>query len=268
MHLFTWNIGKRERLTHIAFLYLSRLADKDSVIATLQEWPGETSEEDLKELGLAAVPGAAKTVMFYSRDMKLQKSQADASGRAKIAQFEMASGKQIACIGLHWHSRHSHSEVVEPYERGGAMALFRHHLEERLDPGVPAVIMGDFNTTSHDGDMTSPYCLFALSPQNRVRPSMQMVMGRQKRPWCLLKSKMPQTIGSYYHKKNETWSVYDHIVLSPELAQTVLDGTILAESEVLTEMEENEFLVRKNNVPRTPKYASDHLPILCRIHYQ
>lgn len=268
MHLFTWNVGKCETLTHLAFLYLSRLAEQDSVIATMQEWPWSVDKETLGELGLAAVPGSAKSVILYSTDLKLVSYESDASGRATIAQFSMPSGNVINCIGLHWHSRHSHSEVVEPYERGGAMALFRHYLEERLEKGIPAVMMGDFNTTPTDGDMASPYCLFALSSRHKTSGSKkEVVMGKEKRPWCLLESKISRGIGTFYHKKNNVWLLFDHVVLSPELAQNFSNGKSVPEVQVLTEIDGNNFLT-KHEVPRTQKYSSDHLPVLCILHYQ
>jgi exonuclease III len=162
---------------------------------------------------------------------------------------------------MHWHSRESRSEVVDHYERGGAMALFRHYLEERLGKDMPAVIMGDFNTSPHDRDMTSPYCLFALPNMNRSRRGSERVMGREKRPWHLTDPKKPSNVGTYYYGKDGMWHVFDHVVLTPELKPAFVGA------KVLTELEQNKFLTKKKQIPRGEKFASDHLPVVCEIHY-
>jgi hypothetical protein len=39
MHLFTWNIDKRLAMTRYAVTHLERVAERDFVVAALQEWP-------------------------------------------------------------------------------------------------------------------------------------------------------------------------------------------------------------------------------------
>jgi endonuclease/exonuclease/phosphatase family metal-dependent hydrolase len=142
------------------------------------------------------------------------------------------------------------------------MALFRHHLEARLD--TPAVIMGDFNASpEHDErEMCSKYCLFALTRRHRVMPAMETVMGRDKRAWVLVEPTKPVDAGTFFWGHAQGWRDLDHVVLTPDLADR-LEG-----ADVLTSLGGHEFLTEEKQVPRARKLASDHLPVVCRISYQ
>ncbi len=260
MHLFTWNVGKRKLMGPRALAYLERIAANDSVIAALQEWTWDPP--DLTGSRLDRVPAEGNTVLLYSSDLHLDHHEPDASGRATIARFRVQSGAEITVVGLHWHSRDHRSEVVADDERGGAMALFRHHLEPRLRN--PAVVMGDFNASPYDhhGEMCGRYCLFARTKRDRVTDGMQTVMGQAKRAWLLVEPAKPPNAGTYFWEHSQAWSDYDHVVLTPDLEKQ------LAGAEVLTSMDGHEFLTKKKQVPRGKKLASDHLPVVCRIHYQ
>lgn len=260
MHLFTWNVDKRPAMAPYAFTYLERLAARDSVIATLQEWPW--AFPDLQGRGLEVVRVGDHAVLLYSRDLVLGDHGPDASGRATIARFRVRSGAEITAVGLHWHSRDSQSGVGDPCERGGAMALFRHHLEGRLR--TPAVVMGDFNASpeQHEREMCSKYCLFALTKRHRLTSGMETVMGQDKRAWVLVEPAKPANASTYFWAHTQGWSDLDHVILTPDLASR-LEG-----AEVLTHMEGHEFLTEEKQVPRGRALASDHLPVVCRIHYQ
>ncbi|WP_437640759.1 hypothetical protein [Sorangium sp. So ce854] len=130
MHLFTWNVDERIEMASRALVYLERIAATDYVIASLQEWPW--TFPDLTGYRLDVVRSGGKALILYSRDLILREHGPDASGRATIARFRLPSGSEFTAVGVHWHSRDGHSEVVDPYERGGAIALFRHHLEGRI----------------------------------------------------------------------------------------------------------------------------------------
>lgn len=198
MHLFTWNVRSRVEMAPYVFAYLERIARSDHVVATLQEWP--CGLPDLGDYRLRFVPISGKAVVLYSSDLQLGDHAIDSSGRATVARFRLPAGNEITCVGLHWHSRDSRSEIVDPYERGGAMALFRHHLEDHLGKDIPAVIMGDFNCSAHEHEreMCSPYCLFALSARHRRTPSMETVMGREKRAWLLVEPEVPRHVGTFF----------------------------------------------------------------------
>jgi endonuclease/exonuclease/phosphatase family metal-dependent hydrolase len=260
MHLFTWNIDKRIAMAPRALAYLERVAERDYVIATLQEWPWEFP--DLQGHKLEVVRTGGKALLLYSRELVLGAHGPDASGRATVARFCLPTGSEITAVGVHWHSRDSHSEIVDPYERGGAMALFRHHLDARLS--TPAVIMGDFNSSSDDyeREMCSKYCLFALDQRHRSTPTMETVMGQDKRAWVLVEPRKPADAGTFFWNHTQAWSDLDHVILTPDL-ESRLQG-----AEVLTSMEGHEFLTAEKRVPRGPALASDHLPVVCRIHYQ
>lgn len=260
MHLFTWNVGKRIAMAPHALKYLERIAERDHVIATLQEWPWQFP--DLEGYPLKLVPTVGKALILYSSGLELRDHSLDDSGRATVARFRLNAGNEITCVGLHWHSRNGLGGLDDHYERGGAMALFRHHLENRLGQDTPAVIMGDFNANSHDQEMASPYCLFAQSKRDRSRPSMESIMGQDKRPWRLVEPEIPAHVGTYYWPTREKWIVLDHVVLTPSLAPGFL------EAEVLTEIEGHRFLTPDKQVPRGAEHASDHLPVVCKIHYQ
>lgn len=260
MQLFTWNMDKRDSMAARVLKHLDRLAQKDHVIATLQEWP--QSLLGLSGHSLHVVPTTGRALILYSNQLRLCAHSPDDSERATIARFALPGGNEITCVGLHWHSRDSRGGIEDAYERGGAIALFRHHLEARLAAGVPAVIMGDFNASHHEQEMGSPYCLFALSKGRRSTPAMETMMGRPKLPWLVVEPAMPAGIGTYYWPRKEMWTVLDHVVLTPDLARAQ------PRAEVVTGMEGESFLTSIKRVPRGPQHASDHLPVRCEIHYQ
>lgn len=261
MHLFTWNIGGRFQMLPYAFAYLERIARSDRIIATLQEWPDSVALPALGSHGLTLVPREGKAIILHSSDLVLVQDSLDSSGRATIARLRLPSGNEITCVGLHWYSRDSRGGLTDHYERGGAMALFRHHLESRLDQSTPAVLMGDFNFSGQEGEMFSPYCLYARTARHRGTSTTTMIMGQQKKAWALVEPDMPKHMGTFYWKAKQAWHILDHIVLTPDLVRAVVSA------EVLTELEGHTFLTKKQ-VPRTKRYASDHLPLVCRIHYQ
>jgi endonuclease/exonuclease/phosphatase family metal-dependent hydrolase len=243
-----------------ALAYLERIAKSDSLIATFQEWPWTPN---LQGTSLDIVPGGEKTVVVYSSEhLTLLSHGLDDSGRAMIAKFKVPSGAEITAVGLHWHGRDARSEVANPYERGGAMALFRHHLQRRIE--TPAVIMGDFNASpsEHEREMCGRYCLFALTRRHRLRPGMETVMGVDKRAWILVEPTKPANAGTYFWAHAQAWTDLDHVVLTPELKDRLVGA------EVLATMEGHSFLTEPKQVPRGEGLASDHLPVVCRIHYQ
>lgn len=142
------------------------------------------------------------------------------------------------------------------------MALFRHHLGARLS--TPAVIMGDFNSSpeEYEREMCSKYCLFALSKRHRLISTMENVMGQDKPSWVLVEPRKPADAGTFFWNHTQAWSDLDHVILTPDLENRLLSA------EVLTSMEGHEFLTEGKRVPRGAALASDHLPVVCRIHYQ
>lgn len=245
-----------------AFTYLERVAREDHVVAALQEWP--FGLPDLGEHRLKFVPIAGKAVLLHSSELVLLDALLDDSERATIARFRLPSGNELACVGVHWHNRGIGSELVDdPYERGGAMALFRHLLEGRLGQDTPAVVMGDFNCSAqeHEREMCSPYCLFAVSERHRTTLSMETVMGQRKRAWRLVEPSCPSHIGTYFWQKTEAWATLDHVVLTPDLYR------LLRRADVLTHMAGQPFLTEGKQVPRSAQFASDHLPVICTIGY-
>ncbi len=281
MHLLTWNIRERPAMAKLAATYLAREAKGDYVIAVLQEWTTDCQQvANLDSLNseLRWVVNGTK-ILIYSKALDVRDSCSHDSGRAILARFRLPSGHELNCVGMHWHSMHNHSDIEnDQYTRGGAMALFRHYLEEQLSDmerklgnSAPSVIMGDFNTTTSDRDMTSPCCLFALPPGHRSTPRMEKETGRLKVPWRVVDVAHSPNLGTYFY--HERWKHYDHIALTGDLARDALKSSPPWKAEVLFEMEGNEFLappcddtsVRR---PRGDKYASDHMPVRLIIHYQ
>jgi endonuclease/exonuclease/phosphatase family metal-dependent hydrolase len=258
MHLFTWNVRENIKMAPYVFAYLERISKSDLVIATLQEWPGGTPSFGNYRLKFVPLPGT--TVLLYSSDLQLLDCAVDVSGRATIARFRLPSGSEITCVGIHWYSKDSKGGIVDACERGGAMTLFRHYLDVELK--TPAILMGDFNSNAYDGDMKSRYCLFAQTALGRVAPAMEVVMGEEKRAWTLVDPERPAHIGTYFWNTTNEWVFLDHIVLTPELANRP------HRAKVLTEMEGHSFLTDSKQVPRAESQASDHLPVVCEIHYQ
>lgn len=261
MHLFTWNIKRKWPMVPRALAYLERIAKSDRVIAVFQEWP-KTSPKKLPDLGttsLKYVPIFGKTAVVHSPDLELINCGIDDTKRATIALFRLPNGIELTCVGLHWHSQHSDHGISNACERGGAMALFRHYLEGRLKTNVPAVLMGDFNCDEHEPEMHSPYCLFAVSEKDLPTASSETKAGGHKRPWILVKPQGP-ALGTFVYRAR--WRVLDHFVLTPELKKGLIGA------QVLTTLEGRSLLTRKKKTPRGGELGSDHLPVLCQIHYQ
>ncbi len=207
------------------------------------------------------MPTSGKALLLYSSGLELLGHSLDSSERATVARFDLPDGNEINAVGLHWHSRDSRSGIEDAYERGGAMALFRHHLDNRLGKDIPAVIMGDFNCKEHEQEMSSPSCLFARSKKDRGAPRGK-IMGQEKRAWVLVEPDVPKHVGTYFWKHTQAWSNLDHVVLTPDLARGI------AGASVLLSLEGHDFLTAGKQVPRSPNLALDHLPVVCQIHYQ
>lgn len=110
--------------------------------------------------------------------------------------------------------------------------------------------------------MCSKYCLFALDRRHRTIASMEIVMGQTKRAWVLVEPSRPADAGTYFWSHAQAWKDLDHVVLTPELADRVQSA------EVLTSLEGHDFLTPGKRVPRGRAFASDHLPVVCKMHYQ
>jgi hypothetical protein len=110
--------------------------------------------------------------------------------------------------------------------------------------------------------MCSKYCLFAITKHHRLTDGMETVMGQAKRAWVLVEPSKPANAGTFFWSHTQGWSDLDHVVLTPDLESHLVDA------EVLTSMEGHELLTEDKQVPRGKKLASDHLPLVCRIHYQ
>jgi endonuclease/exonuclease/phosphatase family metal-dependent hydrolase len=261
MHLFTWNIDNRPAITRLALTHLERLAERDFVVAALQEWPWRP----LPAMGAHAlrfVPDAEKVVLAHSASLHLLDSFTDDTGRATAARLRLPDGAEMIVVGVHWFNMDSRSGISDPYGRGGAIALFRHHLEKKLeekdwDLNVLTIVMGDFNMTPHAGEMTSEYCLFAKKrPEGRI----DQVLGHPKRAWKLVEPKMPLSIDGTFYWKGD-WRPLDHVVLSQDLQRHA------PQAEVLTRIC-GQGLLTPSNRPRGETLGSPHLPVVCTIHYQ
>jgi endonuclease/exonuclease/phosphatase family metal-dependent hydrolase len=261
MHLFTWNIDKRLAMTRYAVTHLERVAERDFVVAALQEWPWRPLPE-MNNHPLRFVPTAEKVVVAHSASIDLLDSFTDDSGRATAALLRLPAGNELIFVGVHWFSMDSRSGISDLCARGGAMALFRHHLEKKLeekkwDLSALTVIMGDFNVTPHVGEMTSEYCLFALKwPRGRD----DQVLGHAKRAWKFVEPTMPPGIHGTFCWKGD-WSVLDHVVLTQDLERHA------PRAEVFARICGHDLVTPSNNT-RGESQGSDHLPVACTIHYQ
>jgi endonuclease/exonuclease/phosphatase family metal-dependent hydrolase len=261
MHLFTWNLCKSDAMLRHALVHLEKLARSDMVVAAFQEWPSNVPIRGGH--GLKAVPTQGKVVLLYSTDLRLLHHQLDKSERATIARFELPRGNELTCVGLHWYARNTPG-LEAPEDRGGALALFRHHLDLALADS-PSVIMGDFNCSPdhHEREMCSPYCLFARTPIHRQTQAMETVFGTTKKPWTLVTPEVPARGGTYFYPGEQRWSALDHFALTHHLAGT------WSRARVLTALEGNDFLTPEKQVPKANRRSSsDHLPVICELHYQ
>jgi len=78
----------------------------------------------------------------------------------------------------------------------------------------------------------------------------------------LVEPESPRHVGTFFWEHTQAWSVLDHVVITPDLAGR------LVRAEVPIEMGGHDFLTADKQVPRNPGLASDHLPVVCEIHYQ
>ncbi len=267
MHLFTWNVqgDKYNTLEPLALKHLDGIAKNDNVIAVFQEcnW----SFSSVKNTLLEVVPSIGKKDLriVYSRKLKLIDYHPDRSERALITRFEVPSGGELRCVGVHWHSR-GREGMEDGFERGGAMALFRHYLDAELGAQGPAIIMGDFNADPfvHEREMCSPYCLFVKTRNYRGHPSKgKNVMGQHKLPWCLVESNGPLVPGTYFYKNTQKWMMFDQVLLTRDLEPRLETSSPKVHRALGTQ----KFLT-KNDRTRGRKFASDHLPFECKIHFQ
>jgi hypothetical protein len=170
--LFTWNLKGKGDAHDIALAYLRRAAARETLVACLQELPGNSRvalarlsgtgkvhSPDLRVVGLTRpVRGLA---LLHHKDLKVERVVEDQDDEFIGAEFSLpGSKKRLAVVGLHAKSK---VDMASAEDHGGSRALLRHAISESRLVYDHLVVMGDFNSDLRAHEMQSWHCFYSLA---------------------------------------------------------------------------------------------------------